>query len=122
MSTFAETAIELAREEADRRGVKAEFAVADASQLERLGRAFATVLDTRLIHSFDEQERRAYVGSLRRVIEVNATLYVLGFSDEPALFRTVNPHGGEPSSPGAECRVRCAAPDALWRSPARSRA
>ena len=46
MSTFAETAIELAREEADRRGVKAEFAVADASQLERLGRAFATVLDT----------------------------------------------------------------------------
>jgi superfamily I DNA/RNA helicase len=46
VSTFAETAIELAREEADRRGVKAEFAVADASQLECLGRAFATVLDT----------------------------------------------------------------------------
>ena len=78
----AETAIELARQQADQRGVKAEFAVADALQLERLGRTFATVLDSGLFHCFDEQERRAYAESLRRVIEDDATVYVLCFSDE----------------------------------------
>jgi len=80
----AETAIELAREQADQQGVKAEFAVADALQLERLGRRFATVLDSGLFHTFDEQERRAYVASLLAVSEDDATVYVLCFSDQGA--------------------------------------
>src|SRR4029450_5357771 len=49
----AETALATARERADQRGIKAQFEVADALQLERLGRKFSTVLDSGLFHSFD---------------------------------------------------------------------
>src|ERR1700746_938020 len=41
----AETALAIAREKARERGIKAEFAPADALHLERLGRRFDTVLD-----------------------------------------------------------------------------
>src|SRR5437764_1766991 len=41
----AETALAIARKKADKRGIKVEFALADAFQLERLGRRFETVLD-----------------------------------------------------------------------------
>src|SRR2546423_3841278 len=40
----AATALAIARAKADDRGVEVEFATADAFQLERLGRPFATVL------------------------------------------------------------------------------
>jgi SAM-dependent methyltransferase len=78
----AETALATARERADQRGIKAQFEVADALQLERLGRKFSTVLDSGLFHSFDEEERRAYARSLLTVSEDGATLYVLCFSDD----------------------------------------
>src|SRR5690348_13536201 len=41
----AETALAIAREKANDRGIEAEFALADALKLERLGRRFGTVLD-----------------------------------------------------------------------------
>jgi len=41
----AETALAIAREKADDRGIEVEFAAADALQLERWGRRFKTVLD-----------------------------------------------------------------------------
>src|SRR6478672_6693289 len=41
----AETAVAIARENAGRRGLDAEFVVGDALRLERLGRIFETVLD-----------------------------------------------------------------------------
>src|SRR4029079_13938166 len=41
----AETALSIAREKAVQRGISADFAVADALHLERLGRAFQTALD-----------------------------------------------------------------------------
>lgn len=78
----AETALAIARAKADERGIDAEFAAADALQLERLGRTFETVLDCGLFHSFDGDERRGYVASLASVTERDATLYVLCFSDE----------------------------------------
>jgi ubiquinone/menaquinone biosynthesis C-methylase UbiE len=78
----AETALAIAREKARDRGIKAEFAAADAFQLERLGRSFKTVLDCGLFHTFDDQdERRRYVASLASVTEHDGTLYVLCFSD-----------------------------------------
>ncbi|HET9561021.1 MAG TPA: class I SAM-dependent methyltransferase, partial [Propionibacteriaceae bacterium] len=49
----AETALAMAREKADARGIDAEFVVADALQLGRLGRLFETVLDCGLFHTFD---------------------------------------------------------------------
>jgi SAM-dependent methyltransferase len=76
----AETALAIARAKADNRGIAAEFTVADAFALERLGRKFETVLDCGLFHTFDSDERSRYVASLGLVTE--GTLYVLCFSDE----------------------------------------
>jgi len=78
----AETALAIARQKAAHRGIAAEFAMADAFQLERLGRRFETVLDCGLFHTFDGDERPRYVASLASVIEHDGTLYVLCFSDE----------------------------------------
>jgi SAM-dependent methyltransferase len=77
----AETALAIARQKADDRGVAAEFAAADAFRLERLGRRFSTVLDCGLFHTFDGDERPGYAASLASVLEPDGTLYVLCFSD-----------------------------------------
>jgi SAM-dependent methyltransferase len=78
----AETALAIARAKAADRGLEVEFAAADALQLERLGRRFATVLDCGLFHTFDGDERPGYVASLASVTERDGTLYVLCFSDD----------------------------------------
>ena len=78
----AETALSIAREKADDRGIEVEFAAADALQLERLGRRFKTVLDCGLLHTFDRDERSVYAASLASVTEHDATLYVLCFSED----------------------------------------
>jgi len=78
----AETALAVAREKADERGIDLELAAADALHLERLRRRFDTVLDCGLFHSFDADERRRYAASLASVTEHGGTLYVLCFSDE----------------------------------------
>src|SRR5262249_3477009 len=46
----AETALTLARQKARERGIKVEFAAADAFHLHRLGCSFETVLDCGLFH------------------------------------------------------------------------
>jgi SAM-dependent methyltransferase len=80
----AETALAIAREKAATVGSKinVEFAVADAFQLERLGRSFNTVLDCGLFHTFSGDERPRYAASLASVTEHDGTLYVLCFSDD----------------------------------------
>jgi SAM-dependent methyltransferase len=83
----AETALAIAREKAAERQVaetriKVEFAVADAFQLERLGRSFETVLDCGLFHTFNAEERAAYVASLASVTEHGGILYILCFSND----------------------------------------
>ena len=78
----AETALSIARAKARDRGIAVEFAAADAFDLERLGRRFATVLDCGLFHTFYGDERPGYVASLASVTEHEGTLYVLCFSDE----------------------------------------
>ena len=79
----AETALAIAREKTADRGIEVEFAVADALQLERLGRRFETVLDCGLFHTFDDDdERTRYATSLASVTEHDGTLYVLCFSDD----------------------------------------
>jgi SAM-dependent methyltransferase len=77
----APTAIEQASEKATDRGIAASFRVADALQLERLGRTFDRVLDMGLFHTFDDDERRGYVESLGRATQTGAVLYLLCFSD-----------------------------------------
>ncbi|QKG21593.1 class I SAM-dependent methyltransferase [Actinomadura verrucosospora] len=78
---IAETALSIAREKARDRGLDAEFALADAFQLARLGRTFATVLDCGLFHTFDDGERREYVESLAAVTAPGGRLFLLCFSD-----------------------------------------
>jgi SAM-dependent methyltransferase len=78
----AETALAIARQKADQRGIEVEFAPADAFHLERLGRKFETVLDCGLFHAFDRDERSRYTASLASVTEHKGTLCVLCFSDE----------------------------------------
>jgi SAM-dependent methyltransferase len=77
----ADTAVSIAREKAASRGIDAEFVVADAFHLHRLGRVFETVLDCGLLHTFDSDERRDYVASLASVTGRGGHLYVLCFSD-----------------------------------------
>jgi SAM-dependent methyltransferase len=77
----AETAVSTAQAKAAAHGVHADFVVADALHLERLGREFETVLDCGLFHSFDSGERTGYVASLASVISRGGVLYVLCFSD-----------------------------------------
>jgi SAM-dependent methyltransferase len=78
---LAETALAIAREKAATRGIDASFEVADAFQLDRLGQTFETVLDCGLFHTFDSDERRAYVASLASVTSRGSSLHVLCFSD-----------------------------------------
>jgi SAM-dependent methyltransferase len=77
----AETALSIAREQAARRGIAAEFVTGDAMHLDRLGRVFDTVLDCGLFHTFDGEERGAYVESLASVTRRGGDVYVLCFSD-----------------------------------------
>jgi SAM-dependent methyltransferase len=102
----AETAIAAAKAKADERGIEAEFTVADAFDLQRMGRTFETVLDCGLLHSFDGVERARYVSSVASVIDHRGTLYVLCFSDQGP---ETGPH------PVSEAELRAAfAPGSGW--------
>lgn len=78
----AETAVAMSRKKAEDRGIRAEFAIADALHLDHLGRTFKTAVDSALFHTFNADERARYVASLASVTEPGGTLYVLAFSDE----------------------------------------
>jgi SAM-dependent methyltransferase len=88
----AETALAIARQKAretsttrsttNDRGLRVEFAAADAFQLQRLGRRFQTVVDCGLFHTFDAEERPRYALSLASATEHDGTLYLLCFSDD----------------------------------------
>jgi len=107
----AETAVSIARQKAVERALDAEFVVADALHLDRLGRTFDTVLDCGLFHTFDADERLAYVASLASV--TRGTLYVL-------CFRDAGPGASGPH-PIAEDEVRAAFADG-WRMTSLNRA
>jgi len=75
-------AIERARENAQRQGVAARFAVADAM---RLGSGpYDTILDSALFHIFDDADRERYVRSLHTACRPGGYVYVLALSDEGA--------------------------------------
>jgi SAM-dependent methyltransferase len=87
------TAVSTARESATARGVDAEFIVADALRLGRMGRVFDTVLDCALFHTFDDDERRDYVVSLASVTRPGGRLYILCFSDTDPEIAGPHPVG-----------------------------
>jgi cyclopropane fatty-acyl-phospholipid synthase-like methyltransferase len=77
----APTAIRQAQDKAAGRGIAAAFLVCDALQLHRLGRTFMSVLDCGLFHTFDDDERAAYVESLAAVTTRGSVLHLLCFGD-----------------------------------------
>jgi SAM-dependent methyltransferase len=77
----APTAIRQAGEKAASRGIDATFLVADALRLGRLGRTFRSVLDSGLFHTFDDDERSAYVESLAAATAPGSVLHLLCVSD-----------------------------------------
>jgi cyclopropane fatty-acyl-phospholipid synthase-like methyltransferase len=77
----APTAIARARAKAAERGLHAQFEVADSLDLEHLGRAFDTVIDSGVFHVFGDDDRARYVASLAAVLRPGGACYLMCFSD-----------------------------------------
>jgi SAM-dependent methyltransferase len=78
---IAPAAIEAARRKAGERGLPTDFRMGDALDLGRLGRTFATVIDSGVFHTFDDPERARYVMSLAGVVRPGGVLHLLCFSE-----------------------------------------
>jgi len=113
----AETALSIAREKAAARGIDADFVASDALGLDRLGRVFETVLDCGLFHTFDGDERRAYVTSLASVTGPGANVHVLCFSDAGPECSGPHPIGEEALrgafKPGDGWKIGSVSPDRI---------
>jgi SAM-dependent methyltransferase len=59
--------------------------VADALQLQALGRTFETVIDSGLFHVFSDEERVRFVQSLASVLKPGGSYYLLCFSDHEPI-------------------------------------
>src|SRR5262249_58823484 len=68
------TAIEAARRKASERGMTVRFLLHDVIDLESLGEAFDTVIDSGVYHIFDDTDRLRYVASLEAVTGPGARL------------------------------------------------
>jgi len=77
----APTAVARARDKARLRDSRATFLVADALDLERLGRTFDVAVDCGLFHTFPDAERVRYAQSLHRVLRPAGRFILLCFSD-----------------------------------------
>lgn len=78
----APSAIEHAGAKADRRGARADFAVADALELPGYRGCFDTVVDSGLFHVFSDTEREHYLAALHRACRPDALVHVLAFSEQ----------------------------------------
>jgi SAM-dependent methyltransferase len=79
---LAENALETAREKARVRGLTARFLRHDARRLAELGESFDTVLDCGLFHMFSDDDRAAFVISLRSAVRPGSRYFMLCFSDQ----------------------------------------
>jgi ubiquinone/menaquinone biosynthesis C-methylase UbiE len=83
----APRAIARARSKAEERGSSAQFEVADALELEALGRVFRTAIDSGLFHVFDDADRDRFARSLASVVETDGRYHLLCFSEhEPGTW------------------------------------
>ena len=78
----APAAIEIARRKARERGLNVRFSVHSAIDLGSLGEQFDTVIDSGLFHVFGDEDRRAYVESLKTATGPGARYFMLCFSDQ----------------------------------------
>ena len=80
----APTAIARAQEKARLRGSGAAFLVADALELETLGRTFDIAIDCGLFHTFSDADRSRFERSLHRILRAGARYLLLCFSERQA--------------------------------------
>ena len=78
---FVERVVQRARERAAGRGLRVDFAVADALKLADLGRKFDTILDSATFHTFSDEQRLAYPASLAAAAAPHASFRLICFSD-----------------------------------------
>lgn len=102
------TAIERARQNAQKAGVTVDFRVADATKLDGLEGKFDTVVDTAFYHVFtgEPELQKSYVRALHRATKPGARLYMYEFGEHNVNgfkmprsmtaddFREVLPGGG----------------------------
>jgi cyclopropane fatty-acyl-phospholipid synthase-like methyltransferase len=76
-------AVEAARRKAAARGLEAaaEFLLHDALAVDRLGRQFATVLDSGLFHALDDAERLPFARALAASLAPGGHYFALSFSE-----------------------------------------
>jgi len=79
---LAAKALEAATKKARDRGLTARFLHHDARKLTDLGESFDTILDCGLFHIFNDDDRAAFVDSLRAVLRPGGRYFVLCFSDQ----------------------------------------
>jgi SAM-dependent methyltransferase len=79
---FASSALHTAEEKARDRGLTVRFFLQDARRLADLGETFDTVLDCGLFHTFNDDDRAAYVEGLRSVVAPGGRCFMLCFSDQ----------------------------------------
>ena len=84
---FAAAAIERAIAKAADRHLPVEFRVADALDLDALGRTFDTVLDVGLFHTFEDAERPRYAPSLGAALRPGGRAFLLCWSDRNPFGR-----------------------------------
>jgi SAM-dependent methyltransferase len=77
----APAAIEIARKNAEERGLAATFLVKDTFNLHEIGRTFDTVIDSGLFHTLSDPERLRFVRNLSEVLKPGGTYFMLAFSE-----------------------------------------
>jgi SAM-dependent methyltransferase len=80
-------AIRIAEQKAGEQAAAVHFRVWSALRLSELGETFDTVLDSGLFHCFDDQDRAAYVASLKAVTAPGSRCFLACFSDrQPGVW------------------------------------
>lgn len=74
-------ATERARRKAAERGLNIRFEAGDALAMPLPETAFDVVIDSGVLHSFDDEDRRRYVDRLHAVLRPGGRCYLLCFSD-----------------------------------------
>ncbi len=77
----APRAIRKAQRKARRRGIVADFLVADALDLSALPYGFDTVIDCGLFHVFSDEERPVYAASLHSALNPGGRYFMICFSE-----------------------------------------
>ncbi len=83
----APTAVAQARAKAAERGLKVDFAIADATTLDGIDGRFNSALDSAMMHCLTDEQRRDYLAALHAVTNPGAVLHILCFPEQTeALF------------------------------------